>query len=98
MKNVSKFIKDFIKKNPDIDQMQMEDIAQHLLKYFESKYDYRKHIATAEAQYTANLLAQGFEVLKVTRKPPQVFFEVLNPKKEHQTQVVTIDVLQFILA
>lgn len=98
MKNVSKFIKDFIKKNPNIEQMQIEDIAKLLLKYFESKYDYRKHIAIAEEQYTANLITQGFEVLKVTRTPPQVFFEVLNPKKEPLTQVVTIDVLQFILA
>lgn len=98
MKNVSKFIKDFTKNNPDIDEMTVENIAKHLHKYFESKYDYKKHIEMLKEQHTAYLVTQGFEVLKVTYMPPKIIFEALNQKKEPQTQVVAIDVLQFILA
>jgi len=97
LKNISKFIEDFIVTH-DLKKLTVAEIGGKLEKYFKDKYDYKAQLENLSKVIRGNLTAQGAEVIKLEQKETHIEFTFKDQTKLEKKGTAGVDQLQFIVA
>jgi len=97
IKNISRFIEDF-RKEAEIEKLSVREVSEKLKEFFESKYDYKGQLDTAEKKVKAELERQGCTIVSVDKKGRFITIAYQDPQGSSQEVVAGIDQLQFIVA
>lgn len=97
LKNISKFIEDFKRKN-NLEKLELKQIANELYSFFDQKYPWKKELEKIPQQIRADLKAKGLEVIEITPEDKVIKFKFKDKKGGIKSGVAGINQLSFILA
>jgi len=96
-KNISKFIEEF-KKEPDVEKLNVKDVAEKLHSLFDEKYNWREQLEKLSEKVKIDLQQQGCEVLEVTQERHLVKFRFKDPQGNLKDSVRGVDVISLLVA
>lgn len=96
-KNVSRFIEDF-KRIHELKKLNVQQIADSLVTFFEGKFDYKKELKNLQTQIEANLNSSGAKMTEHHIDNGQLTFKFKDPQGNEQKGVAGVQGLNFLVA
>lgn len=97
LKNLSKFIEEF-KRGPDIEDLNVEDVAIMLHQLFNEKYHWEEQLDMAVENIKADLAMKGCELLNIEKNPFNINFSFKNPQGELEEGLAGVDLIELLVA
>ncbi len=97
LKNMSKFIEEF-KRGPEIEELDVEDVAVELYKLFNEKYHWKEQLDMAEENIRNDLLGKGCELLNIEKNDYNINFKFKNPQGMMEEGVAGVDMIELLVA
>ncbi|MDD3984662.1 MAG: hypothetical protein PHY59_01940 [Methanobacterium sp.] len=97
LKNLSKFIEEF-KRAPNIQDMDVEEVAIKLHQIFDRKYKWKEQLDLAIENIKQDLKMKGCEILKINKNPYNISFSYKNPQGGIEEGLAGVDMIEFLVA
>ena len=97
LKNLSKFIEEF-KREPNVEDMDVEDVAIELHRIFDKKYQWKEQLDLAVENIKNDLQMKGCELLNIEKNPYNISFSFKNPQGGLEEGLAGVDMIEFLVA
>jgi 20S proteasome alpha/beta subunit len=97
LKNLSKFIEEF-KRGSDIEELDVEDVAEELHQLFDEKYQWEGQLDLAMENIKNDLQIKGCQLLNMEKNPYNIKFSFKNPQGNLEEGLAGVDMIELLVA
>lgn len=97
VKNVGHFIKEY-KKNPEVENLEVEETAQGLYNLFNQKYNWKAQLNELESNITQDLNSKGLRILNIQKMDNQIKFTYQNQQGVVEDITAALDPIELLVA
>jgi 20S proteasome alpha/beta subunit len=97
VKNVSQVIDEY-KRNPEVENLEVEEIAQGLYDLFNQRYNWKAQLNELETKIAQDLHSKGLRILNVQKMDSQIKFNYQNPQGVVEDVTAALDPIELLVA